>query len=109
MGWRSTKADEATVGRRRLGHAAVLREGAALTRGSASASVKWSSAGTRVTDAATEKTTVMAAAIASPVRKRDRGTHMPASAMNTVAPAKTTARPDVVVAATMLSRTGRPA
>ena len=38
-----------------------------------------------------------------------RGTSMPARAMKTVMPAKTTARPEVVIAPTTLSRTLRPA
>jgi uncharacterized membrane protein YdfJ with MMPL/SSD domain len=51
----------------------------------------------------------IAAAIASPERKAICGTNIPASAMTTVIPANTTARPDVVVAPMTESVTERPA
>ncbi|CAM3710774.1 hypothetical protein STAL104432_28275 [Streptomyces albus] len=68
-----------------------------------------SRAGRRVTEAATLSTTVSPAASATPLRKLSRSTNMPSRAMQTVAPAKTTARPETVTARVAASRTGSPA
>ncbi len=65
-------------------------------------------AGSRVTEAATVRTTVTEAAIATPFRKFSRSTSMPSSAMQTVAPAKTTARPVVATAFAAASSTVLP-
>ncbi len=67
-----------------------------------------SRAGSRVTEAATVSTTVSEAAMATPLRKLSRRISMPSSAMQTVAPAKTTARPVVVTALRAASVTDMP-
>ncbi len=65
-------------------------------------------AGSSVTEAATVRTTVSEEAIATPPRKFSRSTSMPSRAMQTVAPAKTTARPVVATACSAASSTLRP-
>ncbi len=67
-----------------------------------------SRAGSRVTEAATVSTTVNEAATATPLRKLRRRISMPISAMHTVAPANTTARPVVATEFTAASVTPRP-
>lgn len=62
-----------------------------------------SSAGSSVTAAATVMTTVSAEATATPLRKVSRSVNMPSSAMHTVPPAKSTARPEVFSAVTAAS------
>jgi hypothetical protein len=70
--------------------------------------MKDSRAGSRVTAAATVRTTVSDAAIATPLRKFSRRISMPSRAMHTVAPAKTTARPVVATALVTDSVTDSP-
>ena len=70
--------------------------------------MKESSAGSRVTEAATVRTTVRDAAIATPLRKPSRSMSMPSRAIQTVAPAKTTARPVVATAFRAASSTESP-
>ncbi len=67
-----------------------------------------SSAGSSVTEAATVRTTVSEAAMATPLRKLSRRISMPSRAMHTVAPAKTTARPVVATAFSAASATVSP-
>lgn len=67
-----------------------------------------SSAGSSVTEAATVRTTVRQAAIATPLRKLSCRMSMPSRAIQTVAPAKTTARPVVRTASRAASATGSP-
>ena len=62
-----------------------------------------SSAGSKVTAAATVNATVSAQATARPFRKVIPSTKMPSSAMHTVPPANSTARPEVSIAATAAS------
>ena len=70
--------------------------------------MKDSRAGSRVTEAATVSTTVSEAATATPLRKFSRRISIPSSAMQTVAPAKTTARPVVATALVAASVTVSP-
>jgi hypothetical protein len=67
-----------------------------------------SSAGSSVIAAATVITTVNAAATATPLRKVSRRVNMPSSAMHTVPPANSTARPEVLRATTAASSGLRP-
>ncbi len=70
--------------------------------------MKDSRAGSRVTEAATVRMTVSEAAMATPLRKPSRRMSMPSRAMQTVAPAKTTARPVVATALVAASVTDSP-
>ena len=69
---------------------------------------KPSIAGSSVIAEATEKTTVIAAPMPRPFRKLTRSTSRPSSATQTVAPANSTARPEVSSARTAESSTVMP-
>ena len=71
--------------------------------------MKPSIAGSNVSAVAMVSTTVMTTWKARPLRKLSRNTSSPRSAMHTVAPAKSTARPEVLSARTAASSGGRPA
>ena len=66
-------------------------------------------AGRRVRAATMVRATPMAAATARPYRKLTPRANMPSSAMHTMIPAKSTARPEVLTALMMDDSTSRPA
>ncbi len=109
LGWRSTNADQRAanpVGNSGSGPCSASRRRSRRLR--ARMPMKDSRAGSRVTEAATVRTTVSEAAIATPPRKLSRRISMPSRAMHTVAPANTTARPVVATALVTASATGSP-
>ena len=76
-----------------------------MTRGP----MKLSRAGSRVRAAIMVNDTPMAAAMARPYRKVTPRANMPSRAMQTMIPANSTARPDVLTALTMEGSTSLPA
>ncbi len=109
LGWRSTNADQRAakpVGSSGSGPCSARRRRS--RRLSARVPMKDSRAGSSVTEAATVRTTVRLAAMATPLRKLSRRISMPSRAMQTVAPAKTTARPVVATAFVAASVTDSP-
>ena len=69
---------------------------------------KLSNAGSSVSDAVSTSTTPIAAATAAPLRMLTPSANIPSSAITTVAPANSTARPEVFIAASTASCTSPP-